>query len=179
MAIRRTIRTIFFILLGFSFASSAMAQLAAQWHGTWKSVDGKTTLTISPTHMIIQFKVEDEPEKFRDVRTELKWSDAKATESLEEETFGESNKTMSPADIARIFESAVRQKQAGDQDFSVSDPVVSRQAIKSIAPGLHKVMWSYAGGDCGYSEYIFDKDRMLELSQCKYDVSVSLFKRKK
>jgi hypothetical protein len=172
-------RIIVAIVLGLLLVPSAIAQLAPQWQGIWQRSDGEAVLAISPSRMISEFKVEDEPGKFREVKLELEWTSSRNTDSPTDGTFGYSNKKISPSDVSRIFESAVKHKQKGDPDFSVSDPKSSRHAIKTMSPGVYKVMWSYSGGDCGYSEYILDGDRMLEVSECKYGVGVMLYIRKK
>ena len=178
MTFRRIIGLTLIVALDLIFAPSAIAELAPQWYGVWKSASGQESLTISASKIITEFQREDEPGKFRNIKIELKWSDSNdPNPSKDEERFGYSKKRISPSDVAHIFENAVNTLGVGQPDFSVSDPKISRQAIKSISPGVYKIVWTYFGGDCGNNEYILDGDKILEMDQCKYRVGVRLFKR--
>ena len=94
----------------------------------------------------------DSSEKARMVTVEYRWSNS----DVSDESFGLSKERTSPAAIRKRYEEAVTQFEKDPTDFGISDPQSSRAAIAAISPGVYKVMWSYAGGDCGYSEYILD-----------------------
>lgn len=96
---------------------------------------------------------------------------------MSDESFGLSKERTSPAAIRKRYEEAVTQFEKDPTDFGISDPQSSRAAISAISQGVYKVMWSYSGGDCGYSEYILDGGRMLEFSECKYWFGVTLYNR--
>ena len=96
---------------------------------------------------------------------------------MSDESFGLSKERTSPAAIRKRYEEAVTQFEKDPTDFGISDPQSSRAAIAAISPGVYKALWSYAGGDCGYSEYILDGGRMLEFSECKYGFDITLYDR--
>jgi hypothetical protein len=54
-----------------------------------------------------------------------------------------------------------------------------RRGVRSppSLPGVYRNLWSYSVGDCGGGDYILDKDRMLEISECKYGFEVVLYNR--
>lgn len=152
----------------------AFAQLNPMWHGTWKSHDGKKTIVISSlkinaSEMILNDK--GKPERFQ---YEHQWVNKSEPE---DGGFGYSNKRVSPGELAKRYLAAVKEHKKDPTDFKASDPTVSRDAIAAISPGTYKVMWSYAGGDCAYWEYIVDNDKMLEINECKYRFGVQLFNR--
>lgn len=152
----------------------AFAQLNATWYGTWKSQDGKKTLTISASKIDVS-EVRDndqgKPERFQYVHDWVNKSEP------EDGRFGYSNKQVSPGELAKRYQENFNLYKKDSTDFSISDPAASREAIGAISPGVYKVMWSYAGGDCAYWEYIADKDKMLEINDCKYRFGVQLFNR--
>ncbi len=159
---------------GGQIAPPAFAQLDPQWFGMWRPQNGDSTLIISSSKMVSTFLREaDSTEKARMMTVEYRWSNS----DWSEESFGLSNKRTSPAAIRKRYEEAVTQFEKDPTDFGISDPQSSRAAIAAISPGVYKVMWSYAGGDCGYSEYILDGGRMLEFSECKYWFGVTLYNR--
>lgn len=155
-------------------APPAFTQLNPQWFGMWRPQNGDSTLIISSSKMVSTFLREaDSSEKARLVTVEYRWSNS----DVSEESFGLSKERTSPAAIRKRYEEAVTQFEKDPTDFGISDPQSSRAAIAAISPGVYKVMWSYAGGDCGYSEYILDGGRMLEFSECKYWFGVTLYNR--
>lgn len=172
------LRTFVFSLL--VVANAAYAQLGPQWSGTWKSDDGKTTMTISGSSIHYAVVRLNENERFETFNSIWHWTNRSddAAGALEE-AFGYAKKRVSPGDIAKRYEESLRAYRRNPIDFSVSDPDQSRRAIGVMSPGIYKVMWSYSGGDCGYDEYIIDGDKMLDVDECKYHFKIQLFNRVK
>lgn len=145
-----------------------------EWYGTWRSQDGKNSLALSSSKMVSTFLVKEDNGKFRKVTVEARWSNL--TASNEEETFGLSKKNITPTEIAKRYEKALQYHKKNPTDFGVSDPQLSRKAISAMSHGSYQVMWSYFGGESG-SEYIVDKDRILEVKDDPYGFTVTLYDR--
>jgi hypothetical protein len=151
------------------------ARLNPLWFGKWKNRAKNKTITFSES----TYSVEEEridAGKLEQVRYEHTWLD-KTDGVVEPGRFGYSKKVTAPSEIATRLDTAIVQYVRDSAFFSVSEPTASRNAIFSISTGRYKVVWSYAGGDCAIWEYIVDGDRMLEVSDCKYNFSVDLFNR--
>lgn len=157
-----------------SQAQPASAQLDPMWYGTWKNQYGTKTLTISASKIIVSEVRHNDKGKPERVRYEHHWVNKSEPE---DGSFGRSTKRISPGVLAKRYQEAVEQYKRDSADFNISDPAMSRAAIGAISPGVYKIMWSYAGGDCAYWEYIVDKDKMLEINECKYRFGVQLLNR--
>jgi len=154
--------------------SGAPATLNPLWFGTWKSEDGTASLTISASKLAHTYQQKDSDGKLRSKTDEHSWSNAADGEP---EAFGYRAERTSPDEISTRYEEAVRQFKEDPTDFVISDPAASRRAIAAISPGVYRILWSYWVGDCGGWDYILDKDRMLEISECKYGFEVVLYNR--
>lgn len=169
---------IFCLLILSCISTPALAQLAPQWHGVWKSEDGKLTVKISGDEVEYLVDAKDENGKPETRSTKLKWTNRSddAAGKLES-VFGYSKKRVSLGEISRKYEESLRQYRKDPTDFTISDPSKARALIGAMSFGVYKVMWSYSGGDCGYDEYILDGDRILDITDCKYRHEVQLFTR--
>ena len=172
-------RSMLLLLSSFCVISNTVfAQPGPQWFGTWKSQDDGSSMTISASRMDfvrVRWDEKGHPETFNLIQ---RWTNRSNDAVGElEDVFGYSKKRVSPSDVSKRYEDALRLYRKDPVDFSVSDPDKSRRAIRTMAPGIYKVLWGYGGGDCGYSEYIIDGDRILEVSECKSHYDLRLFDR--
>ena len=150
-------------------------RLNALWLGNWRSQDGTATVTVATSKMVYTFQQKDQNDRLRTRTLEFEWSPS--TEGGEGGDFGYRAERTTPEMISAAYEKAVRQFKEDPTDYAISDPATSRQAIAAISPGAYRIVWSYDGGDCGGWDYILDKDRMLQFSECKYGFEVVLFNR--
>ena len=146
------------------------------WLGTWKSQDGTATVKLSATRLVHTYQEKAPDGRPFSTTVELDWSPSST--GGDPGHFGYSAERASPEKILAGYEETVRQFKE-DPEFVISDPATSRQAIAAISPGTYRVLWSYDKGDCGGWEYILDKDRMLEWTECKYVFYVTLYNRVK
>lgn len=130
--------------------------------------------------MVNTFLVKGDDGKSRKITAVHRWSNVEKGEDLrEDETFGLLKKRITPAEISRQFEMALKRYKQDPTDFNVNESTRSRKAILGMSPGVYQIMWRYLGGDCGYSECIVDKDRMLEVSACSYGYNLAQYNRAK
>ncbi|OAI52164.1 hypothetical protein AYO46_06460 [Betaproteobacteria bacterium SCGC AG-212-J23] len=152
----------------------SLSPLNPLWLGTWKSEDGKASITIAARRLVHTFLTEGRDGKPQTQTVEHDWSDSTDSQAG---AFGYSADRTSPEKISQRYEEAVRESNQDPTDFAVSDPAASRRAIAAISPGTYRILWSYEGGDCLHWEYILDGNRMLETSECKYGFDVVLYNR--
>lgn len=165
-------------LLIMTVANAAFAQPGPLWLGTWNNQGGDTSMTISASKLVFVAVHPDEKGKPETHTAALRWTNRSDDAAGElEEFFGYAKKRINLGDIAKRYEEALLAYRRDPTDFSVSDPAKSRQAISAMSPGIYKVLWSYSGGDCGYDEYIIDGDKILDVSECKYQFKVQLYNR--
>jgi hypothetical protein len=146
------------------------------WLGRWRSQDGENSLVISSAKLVSTFRRKDDDGKSSNFTVTAHWRNL--TNSNEEETFGLSKKQVTLDEIAKRYEKALQQYKKDPMDYGVSDPKITRKAMLTMSPGSYQVMWSYFGGESG-SEYIVDKDHMLEVKDDPYGFSVTLYNRVK
>lgn len=156
-------------------AAARPAGLDPAWFGRWKSQDGERELLISRSKIEFSaLRTEDDGRRQR-VNYEHRWIDS--TEPTPDGSeFGYANRSTSPAAISKRYEAALAAYRRDPSDYAVSEPGPSRAAIAALAPGTYRVMWSFGGGDCG-EDYILDRNRLLEVTDCKYQFTVQLFNR--
>jgi hypothetical protein len=172
----RLLRISALLLIG--VANGASAQPSPQWLGVWKSQDGDVTMTISTSTIKFASVMPDENGKPEPREWTVVWRSPSDTARGElQGDFGYEKKRVSLPDIARRYEEALRAYRRDSTDFIISDPATSRQAIGAMSPGVYKVLWSDAGIDCDYDEYIIDGDKILDVDECKYRFIVRLFNR--
>ncbi len=155
-------------------APATAQSLNPQWFGKWKSTDGKKTIEISSTKMRVTDASWKSKPSEPDSKYDLNWV---SSADVTEEQFHYAGKSTSLADIAKRYEAALKQFKSNPTDYSMGDEGSSRGASASIAPGNYKIVTGYLGGDCGIWDWIIDKDKMLEISECKYTFQVRLFDR--
>lgn len=157
-------------------ANTPSPPLNAQWFGKWKSIDGKKVMEISTNKMSVIDAAGKRTPSDPDSKYDLAWS---PTSEINENQFGYPGGSISIADISALYELALSQFKRDPRDFSVSEADLSRRAIAAISAGNYKVVRGYLGGDCGTWDWIIDKDKLLEISQCKYAFNVRAFNRAK
>lgn len=168
---------VFGTVLYFSFSSPAPSprpgQLDPQWFGTWESLEGDKIVTLSH-ESLIGHEAWSNDGKREWIDYKLDWHNGA---DLQEAKFGYSGAQTSPPDLTIRLEHAIRRQEANTPDFSVRNPGAARHAVAAISAGRYKVVRGYSGGDCAIWEYIVDRDRLLEVSECKYHFNVRLFRR--
>jgi hypothetical protein len=140
---------------------------AFPWAGRWRSKSG-TSLTISESALGVRAGT---------TAYVLRRSALRPDGKPEEATFGIASRTASVEDFSEHFEQAVRAVADHAQDYEVSDPEKSRAMLEAVSSGARDVLWSYSGGDCGWTEYLLDGSQLLAMSECKYGVWIDLFER--
>ena len=132
------------------------------WHGTWRGATPDAQLVITAAMV-----------------GKCKWINATEPRFDAECEAGYAKTSVSLADISRRFEESVALFQRDPSDFSISDPIQSRQMISRIKPGNYRVIWMQDGSDCGMGDLIIDGDLMLRVVDCRYRHQISLFTRER
>ena len=149
--------------------------LGAEWYGVWKGPEGKR-LEFSATKLTVSgFRVDpDDPKKKKQpYKGELPWLKSNSPDA---EGFGYSGKKWTPASLSRAYEDALRGCGTKCVDFSVSEPTSTRRAIQQLASRTYLAVSEFGPADCG-SEYILDRDTLLEIVDCHYAFKVTPFVR--
>ena len=158
---------------------SATSTLNSAWFGRWNGREPGAAIAINESEWVGEQDV-DRDGKREHFRTVCKWSKSSEDNLPQDEScwYGYTKGSRSVAAIAQAFEQSVSTAQRNPEDFKVSDAKQTRLAITAIRPGNYRLAWVSEGGDCGYSEYLVDGDKLLKVSQCKYGHSITLFTRR-
>jgi hypothetical protein len=163
---------------GKSLGSSSEAapenkSLNTMWLGKWQSTTDKTTLDIT-TNKIKRFGMRADKTPYT---SEFSWVGSEDEWKLKESQFTYTKRITTAADLLKKYEESLAKYNRDPSDFRVSDPKVTREAIRSLSAGNYKVLRGYSGGDCGVYDWIVDKDQLLAVTLCNYRHEVQLFKR--
>lgn len=145
------------------------------WHGSWQGETPGSRLVIGPAGVDRTFVRKDEG-KNRTHTERCKWT-LQASSSGDACRSGYAKSSKAATAIQAEYESSVEAFRRDPVDFSISDPVRSRAALRSVRPGNYRVLWTEGGGDCGRNEMIIDDDTVLDVMQCRYGHQVERFTR--
>jgi tetratricopeptide (TPR) repeat protein len=159
-------------------APQAPGELPLEWQGKWMNEKGEAVLLAAKQ---LHIKPAPNPKPGSEIEHSYTWVTREQQTAAQGEpmdgSFGWEAKPMSTMELEASFEEYIRELRREKQEAAVPEAMADLRAVQAFPRGSYVALWRYAGGDCGYYNYIRAGDLLLEVQICKYGQRARLLRR--